>query len=71
MDIEKLNKEFNKLIKKFDEKKINEWLNKKRLEDNEEKLNKRSEQFYCKGVIHYPELGDEPCDEICDDCKGV
>jgi hypothetical protein len=27
--------------------------------------------FYCKGVIHYPELGDEPCKNICDDCKGV
>jgi superfamily II DNA helicase RecQ len=25
----------------------------------------------CDGVKHYPELGDEPCENICDDCKGV
>lgn len=34
MDIDKLNQEFNELIKKFDEKAITEWLEKKRLEDS-------------------------------------
>ena len=45
MDIDKLNKEFNELIKKFDEKTITEWLEQKRLEDKEEKRNKRSKQL--------------------------
>lgn len=69
MDIEKMNEDFNRLIKKWDVNAIEKWLEEKRLE--EEKQIKRSKQFYCKGVIHYPELGDETCDEICDDCKGV
>lgn len=70
MDIEKMNEEFNRLLKKWDEKAITEWLEKKRLEEQEEKLNKRSEQFYCVSKEHYPELvGDGVCDKQCKKCK--
>lgn len=70
MDIDKLNREFNELVKNFDEKAITEWLEKKRLEEREEKQNKRSEQFYCVAKEHYPELvGDGVCDKQCKKCK--
>lgn len=37
MDIEKMNEEFNRLIKKWDKKAIEKWLEEKRLEEEQEK----------------------------------
>lgn len=37
MDIEKMNEEFNRLIKKWDEKAIEKWLEEKRIEEEQEK----------------------------------
>lgn len=48
MDIEKMNEEFNRLLKKWDVKAIEKWLEEKRLEEEQEKQNKRSEQLFCK-----------------------
>ena len=72
MDIEKMNEEFNRLIKKWDVKAIEKWLEEKRLEEEQEKRNKRSELFYCAAKEHYPEMvGDEGCDKQCVRCKTI
>jgi hypothetical protein len=68
MYIDKLNKEFNELIKKFDEKKITEWLEQKRLEEQEEKQNKRSEQLFC-GTCNKFEVCKDLCEETDPCCK--
>lgn len=68
MDIDKLNQEFNELIKKFDEKTITEWLKKKRLEEQEEKRNKRSEQLFCvkcNGLMKWDNLMEQTECEKC------
>lgn len=36
MDIDKMNEEFNRLIKKWDVKAIEKWLEEKRLEEEQE-----------------------------------
>lgn len=70
MDIEKMNEEFNRLLKKWDVKAIEKWLEEKRLEEEQEKQNKRSEQFYCAAKEHYPEMvGDGVCDKQCVRCR--